>query len=87
MFSHQNRLTNDRSTQKMNTQYNAKIENGITRVPLKPRCNPTSPRGLTPTSPRQSDPKCQAGFEIFNIILFLKQAIKFQDNRNPHRYH
>ena len=77
MFSHQNRLTNDRSTQKMNTQYNAKIENGITRVPLKPRCNPTSPRGLTPTSPRQSDPKCQAGFQLLiRFFLFiLKQTI------------
>ena len=60
MFSHQNRLTNDRSTAKLNTQYGAKIEKGVTRVPLKPRCNPSSPRGLPPTSPRQSDPKCQA---------------------------
>jgi len=86
LFDHQNRRTNDRDVEKMKTQFGANVKDNITRLPQKPRCNPTQPRGLSPTGPRQSEPKCAASdpsqykYDIRRVICLSRYFFIAQRN-------
>ena len=61
-----------------------KMVKNIKRYPTKPRCNPSEPRGLPPTGPRQSEPECAKSdpsvykYDIRQVICLSRYFFRAQ---------